>query len=313
MANEEVQETVTETAAVEVAQSAEIDYEAIIKEVLGGTTEAQGESQAAEEVAPSEKLPEVKEEPVVQVSPQLALLAKKEKSLREREAAVETRVKEEVERQVKEALESLRLEASQNPKEYLKKLGFERPVDVAADIYYDELGDDAPAEFKAKKQQIQANKQLAEMKRLVAEFEHKQAEAQSVKERDVYISQLNGYLQASLEGQPYLAAEYEDDPLGTLDAMMQAAANMIGSSGKVPSAKDVAEALNAEISKLATRYSQMGEKAQKETRPPSGKPATTTLTTKQTAGKANIQDPAFDKERTISELIAEVKASMVQG
>jgi hypothetical protein len=310
MANEEVQETVTETAAVEVAQSAEIDYEAIAKEVFGTAPEASSEPPESEEKASApEEQPKAEEPAPGLVSPQFALLAKKEKALREREAGIAAEVK----RQVDEALAQLSQEVRQNPTEYFKKLGIERPVELAADIYYNELGDDAPSEFKAKQQQIQANKQLAEMKRLVSEFERKQAEAHATKERDVYISQLNGYLQASLEGQPYLAAEYADDPIGTLDAMMQAAANMIGSSGKVPSAKEVSEALNTEIAKWVTRHAQPGEKTQKVQSTPTGKPATTTLTTKQTAGKANIPEPDFDRERTISEAIAEIKASMAQG
>lgn len=291
MANEQVTPEDTTTTT----EREGVDYDAIAKEVYGEPAQA--------EVVPQEVVTK-EEAPAVQVSPQLALLARKEKALREREVALEASITE----RVKAALEGLRAKATANPSEYFRELGVEKPVELAADIYYNELGDDAPAEFKAKKQQIEAAKQLTEMKRLMSEWEKKQQEASATKDRDVYVSQLNGYLQSSLQDTPYLALEFEADQVGTLDAMCQAAANMMASGGPIPSAKQVAEALNGEIEKLATRYKSIGNNTQKAPPAAASKPVTQTLTSKQTSGNATQVEPAFDKERVIAELIADVKA-----
>jgi hypothetical protein len=159
-----------------------------------------------------------------------AALLQREQALRATEADIAKRARE-------EALAELRREFQLNPVDSVRRLAPDNTKlrDVAGDLWYEETGDGAPPEYKAKKAERTAAALAAENARLKAESEaraKREAEATAQQEAEqlerAYVAGLQEYLPAvpdSLARAKYLASTKPEVATG----MMLDAARSIAS------------------------------------------------------------------------------------
>jgi len=235
------------------------------------------------------------------ISPQLANLARREKALRAREATIEAQVQQQVAAQ----LEAVKQMAMKNPSQFFKQLGVENTEDLAAMLWADKLGDDAPDTLKNRTADARMRQQMDEMKKMQADFQRQQQDVMAAQQRDQYVAHLNGFLSSVPADMPYLQAEYESDPAATLDALCVAASNLM-ESGTIPNARDVGAALEKEIASIAARYSSIGKPKENQTTAPSkvsAKPSTTlsesTTSGRTSAGSWDIEQVYKDIEKML--------------
>jgi len=291
----------TTTAGREIAQQAAAAEEEAEAEAtkLARATEILAAKTKGEEPAPAPDSAELSA-----VSPQLALLARREKELRESRANLEAEINRRVTEQIEAYKNSLKKKATDTPGQfYREELGIEKPEDIATDLWYESLGDEAPESFRRKYEARKLQEKLQAMEQKLEDFKREQATREIQAQRQAYVSGLQAQLNSLPDSMPYLRVEYEADPVGTLDALCTAAANMMG-SGTIPTAKEVAEALEEQIQLIAERYSKVTKPPQ-ATQAETSEPPLRTLSSTETTGRA--ADGAWDHEAALNDVIADLK------
>jgi len=232
-------------------------------------------------------------------SAQILALARRESALRAREKDYETSFQAKVQEAVQAEIAKLRDVAVRNPADFYKQLGVEDYRPVANDLYYNIMGDEAPAEFRAKQTEHAIRNEIQELRAQVA-AQQEAAKAQAGQaELRTYVSGLKGYVSgAAPESLPFLKAEFDADPDAAVEAMVTAASNLSQASGVVPSAEQVAEALNRELEKIADRYVKAASYRTQSKSTPSAQP-TSTKTLSSTSPKSKSYDGEFDHEEAL--------------
>ena len=242
------------------------------------------------------------------VSPQLVLIAKRERELRAAKESLESTIANRVAEEIATYKAQIKERATKTPHQFYKEdLGVESVSDYAADLWYSELGDDAPDAFKRKQQESLLQRKLAAMEAKFDDFKVEQERATVNSQKEAYVSGLGAQLESLPESMPYLKMEYQEDPKGTLDALCQAAGNLIEATGKIPTAREVTEALEEQIEKLASRYSQVANRNQQPATPAPSKQRMTTLNSNQIGGRAEPDGDAWDRDAVIAEVAAELQ------
>lgn len=214
-----------------------------VEAVEGASDEAGSAGSEPEAPKPEDESPETGETPAVSqqsqkplLSEQLASLAKRERQLREREQALKN-AEEAAKQQASEQLVRL---AVDDPAEFYRQLGVTNPADIALSLYSSELGEDAPPEIRERarmtRQQREAERQMQEMQQFVLQ-----------QKLQAYSAQLDGFLQSGPADNPYLNKEYSRDAAGTVEAMMMVADEIATSTGRIPTARQVAAELERRI------------------------------------------------------------------
>lgn len=246
-------------------------------------------------------------------SPQLQAIARREKRQRElheaRLAEVTKRETELGERAAKaDKYEAIAKLAVENPVAFYKSLGIDKFADVAAQLYYEELGDAAPAEIKDQRKYKTLESQIAELrKERDSERASLAAEQKAAEDRravDSYRGQLGKFLGAVPEALPHVAAVAKAKPERVVDAMYRLAVGMMQADpdAGVPTADVLAKQLEASLKADAEVFRPIYAGSTQEKSPsslgPQDKPAPRTLTNAQTQTSTHARSPAgSDQER----------------
>jgi len=181
---------------------------------------------------------------------EILTIARREKAIREREGKFEDKLaeaREQIRAEVKAEFQRL---ATSKPAEFYKELGYEgKRGQVAQDLWYSELGDDAPPEYKQQRYLNGLEQQVAELRQLVEKQDPKVhiQKAEEDRQYAAYMGELNGLSQKS----PTISAIFGDT---ATEALWSTATKIYNSTQLVPTAAEVVEALEAE---LADTYSSL--------------------------------------------------------
>ena len=276
------------------------DFDALVDEFL--QTEGKAEAAYAEEETEEKAEPvqaktepeEAAEEPKEALSPLLAEKARQERELR---AKLEE-TKGSIEQQVKAAQKALVDELKANPQKFISDYGIENAGDLAAHFYAADLGDDAPPELKELLSGNEIDKKFAAMEARLAEAELQREHAAIEARNQATIDQYNGFLSSvPAETLPYFAAEASHDQAETLAAMAEVADHMYQQNGKFPSAVEVAQLIEKQISSTAARYAAINKPNVEQTQKavPAKKKPSQTLSTEQQGSSANSSAEGEDE------------------
>ena len=307
-------ETTTELLSPEQIQS--ITKELVSSEagVVDSTPQETPAKDVPQEVANAQDKPPAAESQPNTASPQssqILALARREKALRDSEKArkdwekeVEQRIRQQIEAEFKER-------ATLDPADFYKGLGIESYNPIAERLVEAQLGDKAPEELRQRTALAQMRAEAARTKKLLDDFRKEQEQRNLESQRQAYVAELDGFLQAAPSTDlPYLKHEFEQDPSAALSAMQTAAGHMIHSTGRIPTAREVAKALETELDQIATRYANISKKTSSQpqtgahTEDNSGQP--TTLTGIQHSTKS-AKSSEFDSEEIIKALQSELQ------
>jgi hypothetical protein len=260
--------------------------------------------------------PDKPAEPVIpEGSPEFQALARKEKRLREEQAAIkaEREAVEALKGQIAEYERAKRI-AKRDPVAALKSMGFE-PKDIqdaARHLYSESLGDDAPAEAKQLRERAsllretdELRAQLEELKASVPRmFEEQKREVT----RQAYVAQIKNALPSAAEGTKYLSRFVKKDPDAAARAIYAIAEKHAADEGTVPDIRDMAKKLESQlVSELSMFIDEDAPPAApKQTTKAAGEQKTATLTNRSATATKPRRQPSNDDE-IIAEIVAEVK------
>lgn len=213
------------------------------------TEEKETEAEPVQAEAEQEETAEEPEEKSP-LSPLLAEKARQERELRQKLSEKE----QALEQQVKAARDQLVQELVNNPQKFIRDYGIDNAGDLAAHFYAADLGDDAPPELRELTAQSELEKYKASVEARFAELELQRERAAIEARNQATIEQYNGYLANVPESLPYFAAEAAHDSGEALRTMAEVADYMYEQNGKYPSAAEVAQLIEKQISDTAARY-----------------------------------------------------------
>ena len=208
-----------------------------------------------------EEATEEPEEPKETLSPLLAEKAREERELRAQIAAV----KGSTEQQVQQARDTLLAELKTNPQKFINDYGIDNAGDLAAHFYAADLGDDAPPELKQLTQKSDFERYQANVEARFAEMKLEQERAARQAEIDATAVQYSGFISAVPEALPYFAAEAKHSQEEAFNAMAEVADHMYSQNGTYPSAAEVAQLIETQISQTAARYSAINQPSVEDT------------------------------------------------
>lgn len=270
--------------------------------------------------AAQQKASEQQEEAKTEVEPEpglargLASLARRENKLREQEKAF--RDKEAQLNQLQAQIASIRQRAIEDPAGFYREVvGAEKTAEIAAQLYYNELGEAAPKEFQEKKATWSLEKKLEQLQKQIAEKE-RVAAAQAQEARAL------SYLQAQTaripDSLPFLKAEAADDAsyvarsLYTKITQLSQAGALGGATTDEEIAAVAAQSLNDDFKRAAERYLRIhGPKQAPKTQSPVAeetKPVMTKSLSSQATAMTKPRRPPANRDEEIEQLIEDLKS-----
>ncbi len=213
-----------------------VDLEAVAAK---WTAEERGEPAPAP-VQPQITEPTPEEKPSAK---QLATLAKLDAEIREREMRLAAREKEQADR-----LAALEEELRGDPLGVLERYGHD-PILTANTAYSRELGDEAPEEFKKKAAEDALMRRLDRLEKQQSNREKEWAEQREKATWDAQCAQLDREIQSLITDVPEQHAALKTiasaNPSRAYDDAAQVAAAVYSKLGRLPSAKEVIDALES--------------------------------------------------------------------
>lgn len=251
MSNEEVIESVA--AEPEALWNEDEDFAGLVAEMEGETPAAQAKVAA----------PPQTEEPEPNIT-EIVALARREKALREKEKKVEQQLEEARASIREEIMEEMKHAAVSNPAKFYADLGMSgKRGQVAEDLWYEELGDKAPKDYKDKRLVQQMQEEIVKLKELIEERDPKKYVEQAERDRNYarYMGELKGVGAKS----PAIQAAFGDQ---AAEALWQVASNMYEENKVVPSAEEVIDALEQELMETAERLAAVAPAKTRSVSPP---------------------------------------------
>jgi hypothetical protein len=306
------------------------DLEAAIAEVNASAKDSTPEVGAPAETAPppdavpaekaveaetAKPAPEDKDDILDEKGPAaFAAIAKREKKQREAHAArlAELKVAEEERKALAEFQEAKRL-AARDPLSAIKAIGLSEQqfADLSRELYAHSLGDQAPPEWKAQKQQRTALQEVEEraqklVDERIAQFTQ---QMQAERAREQYVTQVRESLPTLAEGTKHFARLVTADPARATDTIFRLAAKHAQEHGEVPDLATIArqyeEALSEELRPFLAE-----DEAPKQTNRPAAQLKTATLTNRNTATPTKPRSSPKSDEEELEQLIAEANRSI---
>ncbi len=206
---------------------------------------------------PAPEAPKVEEKPPEDLSlraRQLATLARREAEMKSKEESFE----KQLEAKAAAVREELKAMFRNDPVAFAKELGVEELDKIANQYVAAKLGDDAPIELRmrameAKWQQENAalRKQIDDQKEAAKSAASQAAHATKVEAVEKEILSLVGQVPTDL---PNLGVSASDDPEGTAHLIAETMAHVINETGRWPSVREVAAAVEEELAATVAKF-----------------------------------------------------------
>jgi hypothetical protein len=249
-------------------------------------------------------------------TPEFQALARKEKKLREEQAAIkaEREAVEAAKAQLAEYERAKRI-AKRSPVEALKALGYDdkQMADAARLIYGETLGDEAPADVKQHRARAVLERETEDLRAQIEElkaqvpkmFEEQRREAA----RQSYVAQLKSALPSVSEGTRYLKRLAAKDPDAATRAIYALAEKHAAEEGTVPEIRDLASKLESQLVKDLSLFldEDAPPAAPKQSTKAAGEQKTATLTNRNTVTATKPRRQPQNDDELISDIVAEVK------
>lgn len=244
----------------------------------------------------------------------LASLARRENQLREKEKAF--RDKEAQLNQLQAQIQSIRQKALEDPAAFFRELGVEKVSEIAANLYYSELGDAAPKEFQEKRATWGLEKKLEQLQKQIAEKE-RVAQAQMAEARALtYLQSQAARIPDEL---PYLKAEAAEDSAFVARSLYTRITQLAqaGALGDATTDEEIAavaaQSLNDEIKRNVERYTRIHKQAKPAPKTESPvaeekKPAMTKTLSSSATAITKPRRPPASRDEEIELLIDELKS-----
>lgn len=184
-------------------------------------------------------------------SRQLLAIARREEYLRKKEAELK-------ERETTISTDDLRGKFAKDPIAALRELGVDDLSDLATQLWMNELGDDAPEEFKRKHEyssvraEIEALKSQLEAQRREAEQAAQTAQIQA--QLNAYAGQLATFVKAIPEDLAALKLQADSDPEQTYETLGNLVQSVFQSTGELPDLQQLAKEYDQSLRAEAERY-----------------------------------------------------------
>lgn len=239
-------------------------FEAILNDFgnsLGTQTAQQAPEQAQvaskEAPEPVQATPDSKKEEATPAESALSpLLAARAKSDRELRAKLATQTTDS-ENAVANAEAALIQKLIDDPQGFIAAHG-EKLADhvgaLALNFYRADLGDDAPDDLKAQVGENRQSRFEADINKRFAQLEYEKQEATVIAELTVIKQQYEGFMASVPKELPYFAAEVANDPTEAYIAMATVADEMRKQTGQYPTASEVTNVIETQLTELAARY-----------------------------------------------------------
>ncbi len=187
--------------------------------------------------------------------------------------------------------------------------------DIAAPLYYENLGDQAPEVLKHKNEMLRIERKLEESEQRLARFETEILTQNQQREVDAYFGQVTTFPEGRDEDYPFLSANLTDRPDATAEALKARALEYFQETGVAATPKQIAQALESDLEQYYTSLQSAYERKSKQAK--SKTPSTPAKTTAAPAGlppsAAALADaPARSNEMSRDEADARVLA-MLEG
>lgn len=238
------------------AEAAEEPVEAPEPEAEGEETPEEDADESATE-EPAEAAPAKEPAPAKPAGDrarQIAVFAEKERELREREARLKER------EQGAQSADDVLRQLARDPKGFMAKhkaqleaVGVKDPADLAALLYYSELGDDAPPEFRAKLAEQSTAARLEALEKLDPKQIAEQARAEAAMQvRTQMLDEELTDLAANLPAEqfPHLAKFASKNADEVYESLVEVAAGAI-QAGNWPKARAIAQVVEDQLAELA--------------------------------------------------------------
>ena len=137
-------------------------------------------------------------------------------------------------------------------------MGFDDPTDLATQIWYSELGDEAPADFKQQTELTKAQQRIDALEKRLEESNQKAEEARQRAAYDAQVNALDADLgkmaqEVNKDEFPFLAKMSKESPQDTYEAMVSVALGQIN-EGSWVTAQEVARLLEAGLEKTLSPW-----------------------------------------------------------
>lgn len=242
----------------------------------------------------------------------LASLARRENKLREQEKAF--REKDAQLQQLQAQIAGIRQKAIEDPAAFYREIGAQKVSEIAAQLYYNELGDAAPKEVLERKATFALEQKLAALQQQINEKERLSQSQMAQANALNYLHAQVGRIPASLA---YLRAEAAEDSALVARSLYTritqlAQANALGDATTDEEIAAVAaQSLNDEIKLNAERYQRIHKPAPPAPKTPSPvaeetKPAATKSLSSQATAMTKPRRPPASRDEEIDQLIEDL-------
>ncbi len=251
---------------------------------------AQEPAEAAEAAPPeaTEAAPVEQEEPPQRLSKTREVLerAKLERERRKAQAD-QTAALEAAKNAARDELLAI---AKRDPARFYREvvgLAPEKLTDVAAPLYYEHLGDQAPETLKQRNRDLALERQIELIRAENEELKRSMDTREQEREVRAYLSQVSAFAEGRADDYPFLAAQLEHDAENTLDALRQEAARFLQETGNVASPKQIAQSIE---SALEMHYLELEKAAKRRKQPATKMTQTATKSTSETPSSQQLHD-----------------------
>lgn len=212
-----------------------------------GEPEQLVESAAAPEAAEATEAPETSETPVKLARTREVL--ERAKLERERRKAKEdhTAALEAAKNAARDELLAL---AKRDPARFYREvvgLAPEKLTDVAAPLYYEHLGDQAPEVLKQRNRDLALERQIELIRAENEELKRSVEMREQEREVRAYLNQVSAFAEGRADDYPFLAAQLEHDAENTLEALRSEAARYLQETGSIATPKQIAQSIEAAL------------------------------------------------------------------
>lgn len=244
------------------------------------------------------------------VSPRLAMLARREKQLREeqarRAAEIESREKELEERlKAIEQFEAAKRQAQSDPAALFEALGIsEGYKDIAAQLWAKELGEDAPAELKEQQRyrtlEARMNEQARRYEEAIKQQEQRLEQMKWERQAREYENGVSDFLGKLPEKYVHLGALVQEDRGGALHEVLQVATQLLErDSSHVPTPEELADVMEEHLERQLSRFKGLYERRENRGAAAEKRPAKKTLKN-QTSTTTRPKKPALSEEERVA-------------
>jgi chromosome segregation ATPase len=294
------------------------DSEALAEAIEAAKGEPEAKpAEPAPAPAPEASAAEAKadEAPLDEGSREFKSLARKEKALREEQAAVKAEAEKlaAARAQIAEYEQAKRI-AKRDPVAALKALGFDdkQLADAARDIYGATLGDDAPQDWREKRSrrviESETEDLRAQLEELRASVPKMFEEQRREQQRQSYLSQLQAQLPTVSDGTRFLKKLATKDPAAAARAIYALAEKHANEEGTIPDVGDLAKQLEGRLAEdLGIFLDDEPPAAPKQTPQKAGERNAATLTNKNTATATKPRATPATKDELIGEILDDLK------